>query len=327
MPRIEILLMMASSCTLYSMLTSVESGGVCLRKLAEAVPDSIYTLIVPHPVLPNTIITGTQQGRLDIFQSDPDSGSFKRLGQFLDLANSVATDGERGLLGLAFHPKYAINGRVFVSSTCATTAAHRCPSEGASVVDEYVVSSPTTSLNISSAPLNRILEVDQPYSNHNGGQILFSPDGFLMVMLGDGGGDGRTAQNGSSLLGKVLRLDVNSRSGSSSYTIPSTNPFVGKEDILDEIFALGLRNPWRCSYDRTDMLSGARDAPLYCGDVGQNKVEEVDRLHSGANGGWNAFEGTQPYDTNTSLLTEHLEPVYQYEHSGPTVVIGGYFYR
>lgn len=309
------------------------AGETCLQKVGNAPVATLFTIIEPHPTIPNNLVIGTQHGLLELFESNPSSGSLlKRIGTFLDLSSSVSTDGERGLLGFAFHPDYASNGRVFVSMSCTTSPSSqlKCSKEGASVVDEYVVSNPKSAVRITSAPAKRLLELDQPFNNHNGGQILFSPEGFLIVMLGDGGSGGDpdgNAQNGQSLLGKILRLDVNSDAGSSPYAIPKSNPFVGDASVLDEVYALGFRNPWRCSFDRNDVRSGTANAPLYCGDVGQDRVEEIDRITIGSNGGWNAFEGTSVYKSETVLSGEHNKPVYEYQHNGAASVIGGYFYR
>lgn len=177
----------------------------------------------------------------------------------------------------------------------------------------------------------RVLTIDHPtFSNHNGGQLAFGPDGYLYVGTGDGGGGGdpaRNAQNPNSLLGKLLRLDVESP-GTTTYTIPATNPFVGDRDpqnlYRDEIWALGLRNPWRFSFDR-------QTGNLYIADVGQNAYEEVNvQLASslgGENYGWNAWEGAQPFNNTTPISTNVVFPVAGYDHTQGMSVTGGYVYR
>jgi glucose/arabinose dehydrogenase len=192
---------------------------------------------------------------------------------FLDLKNLVKSGGERGLLGLAFHPDFATNRRFFVDYT-------REP-DGATVIAEHHAG--TDSANRAD-PLGRVLlTVAQPFSNHNGGMLAFGPDGDLYIGLGDGGsgGDpGNRAQNPNELLGKILRIDVD---GARPYAIPPLNPFANGGG-RPEIYALGLRNPWRFAFDRAD-------GRLLAGDVGQNRVEEVDVIARGGNYGWPILEG------------------------------------
>ena len=205
---------------------------------------------------------------------------------FIDLSGEISTGGERGLLGLAFHPSYATNGRFYVDFT---------RTNGDTVVNEYKVSVGNPNIaNRSSA--RRIITIGQPYSNHNGGNIAFGSDGYLYIGTGDGGGagdPGNRAQNLNSLLGKILRLDINGTSSGHGYRIPSTNPWVGKSG-RDEIWSRGLRNPWRFSFDRVN-------GTLWIGDVGQSRYEEIDRATAaqrfgrGVNYGWRVLEGTECY--------------------------------
>jgi glucose/arabinose dehydrogenase len=190
-----------------------------------------------------------------------------------------------------------------------------------------------------------ILEVDKPYMNHNGGTIAFGPDGYLYIPLGDGGGandagfghtpDTGNAQNTSTMLGKVLRIDINNMSNSIAYRVPSDNPFVGKEGYLPEIWAYGLRNPWRISFDSGDNHS------LFLSDAGQNLWEEVDIITKGGNYGWNIKEGTHCFDPNSPNKSPTacpdqgykgeplIDPVIEYDGHGinRTVVVGGHIYR
>ena len=229
---------------------------------------------------------------------------------FLDIADRVSFGGERGLLGLAFHPAYRQNGRYFVNYSRA--------SDGATVVAEYRVSNdPDTSRRDEKI----ILLVDQPYGNHNGGMVAFGPDGFLYIGMGDGGagGDpGNRGQDETNLLGKMLRIDVN---GDGPYAIPSDNPFaVGGG--RPEIFAQGFRNPWRFSFDRG---SGR----LWVADVGQNAWEEVDVVRRGGNYGWRVMEGAHCFSPPRGCRREGLvQPVAEYANRGPRCSItGGYVYR
>lgn len=230
---------------------------------------------------------------------------------FLDLTDRVLMDDtERGLLGLAFHPDYRRNGRLFVNYT-------RRP-DGATVVAEYRRG---RSPEMASRDEQVLLVILQPESNHNGGMIAFGPDGYLYIGMGDGGawGDpGNRAQNLDELLGKILRIDVDY---GNAYAIPADNPYA-KEGGRPEIYALGMRNPWRFSFDRE---SGG----LWVADVGQKKWEEVDLVTRGGNYGWRVMEGAHCYNPAVACPTEGLAlPVTEYGHEGGRCsIIGGYVYR
>ena len=229
---------------------------------------------------------------------------------FLDITDRVRSGGERGLLGLAFHPRYARNGRYFVNYT-------RKP-DGATVVAEYRVSADA---NRSGGSERVLLSIDQPYSNHNAGMIEFGADGYLYIATGDGGagGDpGNRSQDGSTLLGKMLRIDVDR---GEPYGIPADNPFNGRE-ARPEIYAMGLRNPWRFSFDR-------ETGDLWAADVGQNAWEEIDVVKSGGNYGWRIMEGSHCFNPRTDCNREGLElPVAEYfQEEGRCSVTGGYVYR
>ena len=230
---------------------------------------------------------------------------------FLDLSDQVRSGGERGLLGLAFHPEFATNRRFFIDYT-------REP-DGATVIAEYHAA--TASPNRAD-PLGRVLlTVAQPFANHNGGMLAFGPDGDLYIGLGDGGsgGDpGNRAQNLGELLGKILRIDVD---GARPYAIPAGNPFANGGG-RPEIYALGLRNPWRFAFDRAD-------GRLVAGDVGQNRVEEIDVIERGGNYGWPILEGPLCYRPQTGCdPTGLMPPIAHYRHvHGRCSVTGGYVYR
>ena len=232
---------------------------------------------------------------------------------FLDIRERVDCCGERGLLGLAFHPRYAENGFFYVNYSDLN---------GDTVIARFSVSSddPNRADPGSEAQL---LWIDQPYPNHNGGGTVFGPDGYLYLGLGDGGSGGDpqgNGQNPNTLLGKILRLDVD---GGEPYAIPLDNPFAGGNGA-PEVWAYGLRNPWRLSFDR---LTG----DLFIGDVGQNSWEEVDYLPAGspggANFGWNYYEGTHPYLDDPPDPEQFISPVAEYGHDQGITVIGGYVYR
>ncbi len=235
---------------------------------------------------------------------------------FLDLTSKVICCGERGLLGLVFHPKYADNGFFYVDYT------ERVNSQLYTVIARYSVSASDPNLADPNSE-QRMLHIEQPYQNHNGGQLQFGPDGYLYIGMGDGGSVGDPLGNGQSLqtlLGKLLRIDVDN---SQPYAIPGDNPFVNGEGLW-EIWAYGLRNPWRFSFDK---LTG----DLYIGDVGQDAWEEVDYLPAGnpggANFGWSFYEGMHPYRGSPPAGVEFVMPVAEYNHELGEAVIGGYVYR
>lgn len=226
----------------------------------------------------------------------------------LDLSGRVQDSGESGLLGFAFHPQYASNGQVYVYYT------------GGSPLTSYlsrIVRRGDGTLNAADEQV--LLTVAQPYSNHNGGQLAFGPDGFLYLALGDGGSGGDpqgNGQNTNTLLGKILRIDVNS---GAPYAIPADNPFADGGGRA-EIFAWGLRNPWRFSFDR---VSGE----LWAADVGQNAYEEINRIERGGNYGWAIMEGLHCYDAGSCNQNGLALPVFEYNHSEGCSVTGGYVYR
>jgi glucose/arabinose dehydrogenase len=236
---------------------------------------------------------------------------------FLDIGDRVVAGGEQGLLGLAFHPDFASNGRFFVDYTRRA--------DGATVIAEYRVSAADP--NIADRTETVLLTIPQPYVNHNGGMLAFGPDGNLYIGMGDGGSaddPGNRAQNVDELLGKILRIDVDHpASATQFYSSPADNPFAGAVAGRDEIYALGMRNPWRFSFDR-------QTGDLMAGDVGQSAREEVDRIVRGGNYGWRTFEGTLCTGNNPPPCdpTPFVPPITEYDHSnGRCSITGGYVYR
>jgi glucose/arabinose dehydrogenase len=240
---------------------------------------------------------------------------------FLNLTGKVSGGSEQGLLGLAFHPSFKTNRKLYVNFTNL---------DGDTVIREYKAS--RSNANVVDTSTGRlIMKIDQPYANHNGGMLAFGPDGYLYIGLGDGGGGGdpgNRAQSTDTLLGKLLRIGVNSTTGSLHYRIIGTNPYVGVAG-RDEIWQLGLRNPWRYSFDRST-------GDLWIGDVGQNTWEEIDhapRTASGAgrgvNWGWHVMEGTHCFSPSTGCSTSGKQlPLLEYDHAGGRCsVTGGYVYR
>jgi len=254
-----------------------------------------------------------QAGRILVIQPGVTTTS-----SFLDIRTRVLIGEERGLLGLAFHPQFSFNQRFFVNYT-------RQP-DGATVVAEYRVSGTNPDLG-DPASEKILLVIDQPFANHNGGMIEFGPDNLLYIGMGDGGSandPGNRAQNTSELLGKILRIDVDRpASATVLYSSPGTNPFVGPTPGRDEVYAYGLRNPWRFSFDR---LNGQ----LYVGDVGQSAAEEIDIVTRGGNYGWRVFEGTSCTNLGPASCSTagFIPPITEYSHGGGRCsVTGGYVYR
>ena len=237
---------------------------------------------------------------------------------FLDIRSRVRSGGERGLLGLAFHPSYSSNRRFFVYYTRAA--------DGAIIVAEYAASA--TNRDIANTTERVLLTIPHPsFANHNGGMIAFGPDGYLYIGVGDGGSANdppNNAQNTNALLGKLLRIDVNGQSGSLQYAIPPSNPFFGAIDGRDEILAYGFRNPWRFAFDRLTNR-------IWLADVGQGDREEVNTpIEIGGNYGWRVFEGSVCTNTDRALCTRsnYIAPVFEYGHTGDRCSItGGYVYR
>ena len=287
-------------------------------------------LVTHAPGAGRTIYIVEQTGRIK--RATYVNGTWKKLGTFLDLRSRVndprvSGNGERGLLGLAFHPDYRSNGRFYVSYTRKGSGSKK----GDTVIREYRRASGGKA-NPSSG--RTLMVIDQPASNHNGGHLAFGPDGLLYIGTGDGGGSGDPRGNGQKLstrLGKLLRIDPLDPDGAGPrrYRTPSGNPRVGKSG-LDDIWAWGLRNPWRFSFDRAN-------GNLWIGDVGQGAREEVDRSRSNARGraagkgrnyGWNRCEGTRRYPNTGAACTFGTRPVHDYAHgAGRCSVTGGYVHR
>ncbi len=283
-----------------------DPNAYALRKIVSGLDEPVYLTYASDGS--GRLFVVEQPGRIRILQNgallaDP----------FLDLTDLVNDSGnEQGLLGLAFHPDYAANGLFFVNYTDAN---------GDTAVVRYSVSADPNRADPASAKM--ILQVAQPFPNHNGGDLVFGPDGYLYIGLGDGGSAGDPQGNGQNLkalLGKLLRIDVNQ---GDPYGIPPDNPFVGHPEARPEIWAYGLRNPWRYSFDRAT-------GDLYIADVGQNAYEEIDYQPAGSQGGenygWNFMEGAHPFKGQAPAGLS--APVVEYLHQvGGCSVTGGYVYR
>jgi glucose/arabinose dehydrogenase len=286
----------------------------------------------PSPTLALTTLVGGLSSPVDLQLPNDNTGRFFVVeqagririvanssllpGSFLDIASKITTGSEMGLLGLAFHPSYRQNRRFFVNynRTIGTQLQ--------TVIAEYLASA--ADANLADPASERILlTVDQPFPNHKGGQLAFGPDGFLYIGLGDGGSGGDPFGNGQNLqtwLGKMLRIDVDRTDPGLQYAIPPDNPFAAGGG-LPEIWAYGLRNPWRFSFE-----SGT--GRMFCADVGQDSFEEVDLLQNGGNFGWNTMEGLHCFNPSSGCnMTGLILPIAEYSHSEGEAVIGGYVYE
>jgi glucose/arabinose dehydrogenase len=263
-----------------------------------------------------------QGGRIRAFDNDPDAGA---TADFVDLRSRVHTSGEAGLLGMAFHPDFTTNGLVYLNFSELVGGVVR------SVTAEFA--SVDGGQTLAPASERVLMTVTKQATNHNGGNLEFGPDGFLYVGLGDGGGSGDldgNAQNPQRLLGKMLRIDVDSQPGGASYGIPADNPFAANPlcnaggtglQNCPEIYAVGFRNPWRWSFD-------SQNGDLWVGDVGQGSWEEIDLVVPGGNYGWNIREGAHCFEPASGCQTAGLiDPVAEYGHDVGFSITGGYVYR
>eukprot|EP00897_Mesotaenium_endlicherianum_P007237 jgi/Mesen1/6541/ME000334S05875 len=338
-----------------SVLHATAQLGLCLDRIS----GSPVLNMQFHPANSSRAFLATQDGRISIadIPSDGSGQVIRETSTFLDLTSKINHGGEFGLLGFALHPNFTSNGRFFVSYTCDSQVQSGCtatcacsPTTGcspgdlgsdgcrnATIVAEYRAS-PPSSAKASPTQVKRILSMGLPYEDNHGGQILFGPeDGYLYVVYGDGGGSmalqsgdpWNFAQKKTSLLGKVLRIDVDAstpaEAGSSrrwgSYGIPKDNPFVGQRGVQPEIYALGFRNPWRCFFD------SAGSHRLFCGD---SREEEVDIVVKGGNYGWRLLEGNLAYTpavapggSTTRAAIRAIPPIAVYNHTGPFAAVTG----
>lgn len=294
-------------------LSSVATGSLRPLDVEPAFPNLSLSRMVAMAYpddASDRLFVALQSGRVVHFRNDRD---VETASMFLDITDRVNDGGwEEGLLGLAFDPGYVQNGYFYVYYSASGPKR--------SVVSRFTVG---TDGNSASPETERVfLEILQPFSNHNGGQIVFGPDGYLYVGLGDGGGGGDTEGNGQdfgSLLGAILRIDVGTVDSIGSYSVPPDNPFVGLEGARPEIWAYGLRNPWRFSFDRTT-------GDLWAADVGQNRFEEVDLIVRGFNYGWNVMEGRHCFATANCDQYGLELPVAEYGRDEGCSVTGGYVY-
>lgn len=293
----------------------IEKGEIILK---EAFPN--LTFIRPVDLQhagDNTdrIFIVEQRGLISVFQNNIE---VEEKSVFLNIESRVNDQGnEEGLLGLAFHPDYESNGYFYVNYTAASPRR--------TVISRFQVSAADPNRADESSEL-MILEIPQPFSNHNGGQVSFGPDGYLYIASGDGGSGGDPQNHGQrleTLLGAILRIDVNGQDYGRNYAIPEDNPFVNnQEGFKEEIYAYGLRNPWRFSFD-------SQTNELWTGDVGQNRAEEIDIITKGGNYGWRTMEGFSCFNPASGCDQGGLIlPIWEYTHTnGDRSITGGFVYR
>jgi glucose/arabinose dehydrogenase len=264
----------------------------------------------------NRVFVASQLGQIYSFENRPDVKESKL---FLDISDRVQykdNENEEGLLGLAFHPKFKQNGELYIYYV-TKSQPHTA------VVSQFKVSPDNPNLAKADSEVE-LLRVTQPFWNHKGGTLAFGPDGYLYVALGDGGAANDPFENGqnlNSLLGKILRIDVDHKEAGKNYAIPKDNPFVGKEKALPEIYAFGLRNIWRMAFDR-------KTGDLWCADVGQNLWEEINLITKGGNYGWSVREAMHPFGLKASgPRPDLIDPIWEYDHQIGLSITGGLVYR
>ncbi len=291
--------------------TPIGPGAVHLQPFVTGLQSPVYLTYAPGQT--DRVYVVEQTGRVLVVGMD----GTVRAQPFLDIHQLISSGGERGLLSIAFHPDYARNGYFFVDYTAV---------DGTVTVARYQVSQGDP-YRADPASAQTILSVAHPVSNHNGGLLVFGNDGYLYIGIGDGGnGNSANGQRKNTLLGKILRIDVDHTASGQRYAIPSDNPFVSQAGARPEIWAYGLRNPWRFSFDRATH-------DLFIGDAGQNAVEEIDYQPAasagGQNYGWAIYEGNTCFVGSAACSTGGLTaPVSTYRHvDGSCVVVGGYVYR
>ena len=313
LPAGLILVTLLPSCNGSDGASRAESGSPRLKLQSVAKGATSPVGLSPAGARSNRLFVVEQGGTIRILKG----GNLSQK-PFLDIRDRVTSGGEKGLLGLVFHPKFSENRRFFVNYT-----APAGPTGLQTVISEFKVGADPDTADPSGERV--LLTLPQPFPNHNGGQLAFGPDGYLYIGMGDGGSGNDPKGNGQSLaalLGKMLRINIDVAGEGKAYAIPPDNPFVGNNHAAPEFWAYGLRNPWRFSFD------GATGF-LFAGDVGQNAREEIDLIQKGKNYGWNIMEGTicTP-GVNPACNKSGLElPLVDYPRSEGITVIGGYVYR
>ena len=290
-----------------------ETVRVPVKKVLQGIEKAKPIMILPVPDQSGRSLLVLQGGEILLLSKTLKPSTF------IDMTSEEMIDNsfEEGLLGLAFHPDYPKDKRFFLY--------HSLQNPKRSVLVEHKIDDPIK-LTVNESYRRILLEVRQPYWNHNSGIPVFGPDGYLYLSTGDGGKANDPhdfSQNTFSLLGKILRIDVETKSGDMEYGIPPGNPFTGKPGFRPEIWALGLRNPWMLHWDHSASV-------LYCADVGQHQKEEVNLIQKGGNYGWSFREGTQAFDLKKKsppINLKFIDPVFEYGHEQGTSISGGCVYK
>lgn len=317
-PLIVLSSLLTDSVTLGQAMEPV--AGVKLDLLSDQLSHPTAFAVTPTGAT-NRLFVCEQEGRIRILD-----GGKLRLTPFLDISQEIIKKpgyDERGLLGLAFHPDYAKNGKFYVY--CSTPVTGRKDVNNEEQVREYTVA--RNANVVDKATMRIVLKMDDPDPSHNGGDLKFGPDGYLYISIGDGGGQHDThgeignGQDLTTLMGKILRIDINQQ----PYGVPTDNPFVGKDNVngkpvRPEIYAYGFRNPWRISFDR-------QTGKLFTGEVGQDKFEEVNIVEKGANYGWRIREGLHPHNATDPDPKNWIDPINEYPHTEGLSITGGFVYR
>ena len=309
-------------------LSAISLAGVPAVELNEAplgvgIERAFPNLVFDRPLVlthagdgSGRVFVASELGKVFVFPNDQD---VTETGVFLDIESRVRYDdkeNEEGFLGLAFHPRYKTNGELFVYYTTTDTPHTSVISRFRASKDDPNRADPKSE--------EEILRIPQPYWNHNGGTIVFGPDGYLYIGLGDGGlrdDPQKNGQNLGTLLGSILRIDVDHRDGERQYAIPKDNPFADRKDARGEIWAYGVRNIWRMAFD-------PETKALWAADVGQDLWEEVDLIVRGGNYGWNLREGKHKFGPNGSdARPDLIDPIYEYHHDVGKSITGGHVYR
>src|SRR3990172_4831126 len=309
------LILILSLIALFLSWRSFDGSGQTQNEYSVAVAFPNLTFNFPVGIISagdgtNRLFVLEQQGTIRVFENSVNTATSK---VFLDIADRVLFGGEQGLVCFAFHPNYRNNGYFYVDYVADNPRR--------TIIARYTVNANDPDQADRNSELI-LLEVSQPFTNHKGGQLALGPDGYLYIGLGDGGSGGDpfgNGQNRSALLGKILRIDVDSPSVGRNYSIPADNPFAGNAlGYREEIYAYGFRNPWRFSFDSST-------GTLWVADVGQSQREEIDIVEKGKNYGWNIMEGSLTYSSGSQAGLEL--PVWEYGRDQGVAIIGGYIYR
>ena len=292
--------------------------AIHLQSVATGFNSPIFFAAVPGSSGRSVVVE--QRGTVQLL-----SATFAAQGALLDISAQVLNSGEQGLLGLAFDPDFASNGYFYVDYVSSKTGGRCTQAADAQCtrIARFTLNKDSNNnfvyTTVSNSSEKVLLEISQPFANHKGGMLAFGPDDYLYIGMGDGGSGGDplgNAQNLGVLLGKILRIDPNH---GTVYAVPADNPLLSTSGARPEIWAYGLRNPWRFSFDR-------QTGKLWVGDVGQGAWEEIDIITGGGNYGWNAREGAHVYDSSVTA-SNAIDPVWEYDHTDGHAITGGYVYR